>query len=167
MNLIALGQNTTILRRFMKQFQTQRFRNIFLGRSVSMSELPPHDFEGLTKKVEKTSSESIGKAFYDQQGMTETEKEISINDKQDSYVVRNRIKNMLIENLHHIRFLAPSVLWFVLWFVLLLSAGILVCYFSCIYSDEKKLREVISNIIYTVLVSLASLFCKSVFSEKK
>ena len=128
-----------------------------------MSELPPHDFEGLTRQVQKTSSEGIRKAFSDQQGMTETEKEILINDKQDSYVIRNRIKNLLIKILYYIPYLALSVLWF----IVLLAAVILMFYVWHICWDEKKLHEVISNIIYTGLVSLASLFCKSVFSEKK
>lgn len=128
-----------------------------------MSELPPSNSEDLLKQLTQTSSDALSQVFADQQGLMETDREISKNDKQDSYAIRQRRKHILLQILDYL----PCLAWFALWFVVIWAACILGAYFYHICGDERKLAEVIWNIIYAGLLSSAALFWQGIFHDRK
>ena len=84
--------------------------------------------------------------------ISQTEKEIALEDLKNDHQVRKAWKKCLEQFFNHLPFFAKSMLWLIIGMP---SIAIVVNYIYLILGNEDKLEKVITSSIWTFLTSLA------------
>lgn len=108
----------------------------------------------LFAELGKKDLESLQQGFAQQSHMTETEREIAINDQKNAY----NIRKSWILNLEKFLDDFSSVVRVVLWCCALYIICITGVYLFHISGEEKKLYDIISNIFHDMLVGMSALY---------
>lgn len=65
-----------------------------------------NDSGNILEELKKTSSEALSEGYAKSEGLTDIEREISRNDKEDDYAIRQRRKQILLQILGYLPKLA-------------------------------------------------------------